>query len=48
MSFIVTIKLQLAVPQVLLAVAVTLVAPVAKVEPLAGEKLNTGAGIPDA
>jgi hypothetical protein len=47
-SFIVTVNVQLELPQLFVAVHVTIVAPVAKVEPDAGEQLTVGAGVPVA
>lgn len=46
MSCTITLKLHEAVPQTLVAVAVTLVVPIAKLEPLAGEYKTPGAGEP--
>ena len=45
-SFIVTVNEQLDVPQTLVAVHVTVVVPVAKVEPDAGEQTTVAAGLP--
>ena len=46
LSLIVTVKEQLDVPQVLDAVQVTVVVPVANVEPDAGEQTTLAAGLP--
>ena len=45
-SFIVTVNEQLDVPQTLVAVHVTVVVSVAKVEPDAGEQTTVAAGLP--
>ena len=47
-SLIVTLNEQLDEPQVLVAVHVTLVVPVANVLPLAGEQTTLGVGVPVA
>ena len=47
-SFIVTLNEQLELPQLFVAVQVTLVVPVANVLPLAGEHTTVGAGVPVA
>ena len=46
LSFIVTVNEQLDVPQRLEAVHVTVVVPVANVEPDAGEQITVAAGLP--
>ena len=46
-SLIVTVNEQLAVPQVLVAEQVTVVVPVANVEPLAGEHITVADGVAD-
>jgi hypothetical protein len=47
-SSIVTVNVQLELPQLFVAVQVTIVAPVANVVPDAGEQLTVGAGVPVA
>jgi hypothetical protein len=47
-SLIVTVNVPVDVPQLLLAAHVTIVAPVAKVEPDAGAQFTLGVGVPVA
>ena len=48
LSFIVTVKEHASLPQELVAVQVTVVVPVANVEPDTGEQTTLGAGVPVA
>ena len=48
LSFIVTVNEQLELPQEFDAVHVTVVVPVGKLEPDAGEQITDAVGVPDA